>query len=219
MHYSFFYKNGLTITLIILFLASICGQILTGLNEYNDNRKDVNQPPVNLSVYLSSGHFYETTFENWESEFLQMGLYVLLTVWFRQIGSSESKDLGKPEEVDRQPDPTKKNAPWPVRKGGIILKLYENSLSLAFILLFALSFVLHAYGSFKNYNEEQLFDGKAQVSLGTFMGQSRFWFESFQNWQSEFVAVISIVVLSIFLRQKGSPESKPVDAPLYETGS
>lgn len=216
---SFFYRNGLTVVLTIFFLAAITGQVLTGWHEYNDEREEFKQPPIEFSEYFSTGHFFQSTFENWESEFLQMGLYVLLTVWLRQKGSSESKDLEKEEEVDREPDPNKPDAPWPVKKGGIILAIYRNSLFTAFVVLFLTSYALHACGSLKNYNEEQIFQGKPTVSLGEFMTETRFWFESFQNWQSEFVAVISIVVLSIFLRQHGSPESKPVDAPNEETGS
>ena len=216
---SFIYKNSLTLILLVLFLGSFTGQILTGWKEYNNERSNFHQDEVSFTTYLSSGHFYQTTFENWESEFLQMGLYVVLTIWFRQIGSSESKGWGKKEKVDREPVPNTKDAPWPVKKGGVILKIYKNSLSLAFLFLFSLSFIIHALGSFRNYNEQQIFEGRATVSFSHFIGRSRFWFESFQNWQSEFVAVISIVVLSIYLRQKGSPESKPVDAPFYETGS
>lgn len=150
---------------------------------------------------------------------MQMGMYVLLTVWLRQKGSSESKSLDEAEEVDREPDPSKKDAPWPVKRGGLILAIYKGSLSICFLLLFLASFSLHAVGSLKHFNEEQMLKGEAAVDIGWFMTQSRFWFESFQNWQSEFVAVISIVVLSIYFRQKGSPESKPVDAPFEETGS
>ena len=195
------------------------GQVITGLHEYNEERKKNHVDEVAVANYFSTGHFYQTTFENWESEFLQMAMYVLLTVWLRQEGSSESKKLGEEEAVDREPNPKKKNAPWPVRKGGFALAVYKNSLSIAFGILFAISFGLHASGSFKNYNEERLIEGTPPVSFGEFMHLSRFWFESFQNWQSEFVAVISIVVLSIYLRQKGSPESKPVDASNVETGS
>ena len=205
--------------LILLFLCSFAGQIFSGLQEYNHEREEYGQGEVSLIGYLSSGHFVQATFENWESEFLQMGLYVLLTISLRQQGSSESKELTGKEEVDREPDPNKKDAPGPVKRGGFLLALYKNSLSLAFVLLFITSFILHAGGSFKKYNEEQIFEGKAKVSLSQFMGESRFWFESFQNWQSEFIAVISIVVLSIYLRQKGSPESKPVDASYDDTGT
>jgi len=217
--HSFFLKNGLTIVLLILFTLSMTGQIITGLHEHNNELQEYGRVAVSLSEYLSSGHFIQTTFENWESEFLQMAMYVILTIWLRQIGSSESKDIDKKEEVDREPNPQKKDAPWPVKKGGWILSIYKNSLSIAFVILFLLSYFLHAFGSLKNYNEEQELKGQPTIEMKAFMGESRFWFESFQNWQSEFVAVISIVVLSIYLRQKGSPESKPVDASFTETGS
>jgi len=216
---TFIYRNSLSIVLIVLFLMCIAGQIVTGWHEHNNDLSEAGVKQIPLSAYLSTGHFFQTTFENWESEFLQMGMYVMLTIWLRQAGSSESKKIGEKEEVDREPDPKSKNAPWPVKKGGVALAIYKNSLSIAFAILFISSFCLHAYGSLRNYNEEQLLDGKAEVTLGQFLGESRFWFESFQNWQSEFIAVISIVVLSIFLRQQGSPESKPVDAPHAETGS
>jgi hypothetical protein len=216
---SFFYENGLTIVLLSCFALSIIGQIFTGLKEYNDEMTELGGRTKDLIEYLGTGHFLQTTFENWESEFLQMGMYVVLTIHLRQKGSSESKSLDEKEEVDREPDPKTKGAPWPVKKGGVVLKLYRYSLSLAFVVLFLLSFTLHARGSFVNYNEERVLEGKATEDFTEFMGGSRFWFESFQNWQSEFVAVISIVVLSIFLRQHGSPESKPVDAPNEETGS
>jgi len=198
---------------------AMTGQVITGWHEYNNTRREYHQADISLSKYFSTGHFYQATFENWESEFLQMGVYVLLTVWLRQRGSSESKKVDEKEEVDREPDSSKTDAPWPVRKGGLALALYRNSLSVAFLILFAMSYLLHAWGSLDFYNEEQNLQGKKILSMSQYMHESRFWFESFQNWQSEFVAVISIVVLSIFLRQKGSPESKPVDASYHDTGS
>jgi hypothetical protein len=216
--HSFIYRNSLSIVLILCFLICIGGQIYTGMQEHNQELIEHGASPVPLSAYLTTGHFVQTTFENWESEFLQMAMYVILTIFLRQQGSSESKPLDDEEEVDREPDASRKDAPWPVRRGGIALAVYKHSLSLAFALLFILSFVLHAHGSLANFNEEQMLQGKPEVSMSQFMGKTRFWFESFQNWQSEFVAVIAIVVLSIFLRQYRSPESKPVDAPDSETG-
>jgi succinate dehydrogenase hydrophobic anchor subunit len=106
-----------------------------------------------------------------------------------------------------------------VRRGGLVLRLYEHSLSLAFLLLFLVSFTLHAASGARHYSEEQLEHGAPGVSMWEYLGTSRFWFESFQNWQSEFVAIGAMVVLSIFLRQKGSPESKPVDSPHSQTGA
>jgi hypothetical protein len=144
-------------------------------------------------------------------------MYVVFTVSLFQVGSSESKDPNKKEEVDREPKPHAR-APWPVRRGGWVLALYKRSLSVVFFLLFLASFALHAEGSYGLYKEEQFMKGHAAETFGSYITGSRFWFESFQNWQSEFLAVASIVIFSIWLRQQGSPESKPVDAPHDRTG-
>ncbi len=188
-----------------------------GWKEHNKELEEKHVATIPFSAYLTSGHFVQATFENWESEFLQMGLYVLLTISLRQMGSSESRKIEGEEEVDREPE-AKPGAPWPVRKGGFVLTLYKNSLSLAFLGLFLFCFIFHAIGSLKAYNEEQVISGKPVETMGRYLLDTRFWFESFQNWQSEFLAVAAIVLLSIYLRQKGSPQSKPVDAPHNETG-
>jgi len=216
LKYTFLYRNSLSIVMLTFMIIFWVGQAYTGWKEYNNEREDYGKPEVAFKEYLSTGHFLQSTFENWESEFLQMALYVVLTISLRQKGSSESKKLYEPEEVDREPKPSPE-APWPVRKGGIWLKLYSHSLSIAFFTLFALSFCLHFYGSIRYYNEEQIELGKPTETWQQYLTNSHFWFESFQNWQSEFLAVASIVLLSIWLRQKGSPESKPVDAPHWET--
>jgi len=214
----YLYQNGLSILFLLLFVISLGAQVATGFKVYNKELQEEGASPKSLSAYLVSGHFIESTFENWESEFLQMALFVVLTISLRQKGSSESKSFDKDEEVDREPSPKRKNAPWPVRKGGIILKIYQHSLSLALFLLFILSFCLHLYGSLKDENEKLMIKGESTLSLGDYILEPRFWFESFQNWQSEFLSVFAIIVLSIFLRQKGSSQSKPVDAPNDETG-
>jgi len=219
----FFRENGLSIVLFGLFFFSIIGQSLTGLYEYNEDQKEHNQPEISYTQYLGSGHFIESVFENWESEFLQMGMYVVLTVFLFQKGSSESKDPEKVERVDLVPEQSRKDeeAPWPVRRGGWVLKLYENSLGLTLFLLFIASFILHAVGGAEEYNQDIIEHGRAEMPLSFigYMGTSRFWFESFQNWQSEFFSIGAMVVLSIWLRQKGSPESKPVDSPYSDTGN
>ena len=135
-----------------------------------------------------------------------------------QKGSSESKDLDEEEEVDRIPSSIRTGAPWPVRKGGWILSLYKHSLSIALLFLFLISFLAHFYGSFKNENEHLSLKGLPLQSASDYIGDSRFWFESFQNWQSEFLSVFAIVILSVYLRQIGSSQSKPVDAPHMQTG-
>ena len=217
-----FRENGLTIVLTALFLTFWVGQSVAGHRQHNSEQREHGQPEVSFGSYLKSAHFWEATAENWESEFLQMFGYVILTAFLFQKGSAESKDPDKREPVDRDPRAgrTKPDAPVPVRKGGLILKWYENSLSLAFLLLFLISLGLHAVAGTSEYNEEQSEHGESEkLSVLQYAGTSRFWFESLQNWQSEFLAIASMVVLSIFLRQRGSPESKPVDSPHSETGA
>ncbi|KAA0130160.1 hypothetical protein FY557_02725 [Chryseobacterium sp. SN22] len=213
---SFLYRNSLSIVLIVFMIIFLAGQFFTGWKTENKELAENGSTMLSLGQYIHSGHFIQATFENWESEFLQMMIYVVLTVSLRQKGSSESKSLDKKEDVDKEPEPHP-NAPWPVRKGGIWLKLYKHSLSLAFGILFAISFSLHFYGSLKDYNEEQISKKQQVITASEYITESRFWFESFQNWQSEFLAVASLVILSIWLREKGSPESKPVDMPHTET--
>lgn len=215
--YSFIYRNGLTLFFMALFIVTICAQALTGWKEHNQDIKDDGGRELELKAYLQSGHFVSATFENFQSEFLQMGMYVLLTVGLRQIGSAESKSLDEAEEVDREPQPGP-HAPSPVNKGGFWLKLYSNSLSICFFSLFMVSWVLHLYGSWVDHNDQQLLKHQPTESMVQFLGQPTFWFETFQNWQSEFISIVSIVFLTIYLRQKGSPESKPVDAPHLDTG-
>jgi len=214
---SFFYNNSLSISFLVLAVITIIAQTLTGLIQYNDFLIEHHQDQVSILQYLKSGHFIEATFENWESEFLQMGLFVWFTVFLRQKGSSESKALHGKEEVDREPQ-KHPNAPWAVRQGGFILSVYKHSLTLSLFLLFIISFVLHWYGSNKDFNEQQILEGKSVETLITYLSNSRLWFESFQNWQSEFLSVFAIIFLSIYLREMGSPQSKPVDAPYSETG-
>ena len=214
----FLYENGLLLATFFLIAGAFIGQLLTGWHDNNDDLLQMQLAPLTLGQYLHSGHLLEATFENWESEFLQMGVYVVLTIWLRQKGSPESKKLDKPEEVEQQPDPTKPDAPWPVRRGGWWLRLYQHSLSLAFFTLFFAAVYLHARGGATVYNIEQAHEGKPLVTVWGYMHTARFWFESFQNWQSEFVSIFSLVALSIFLRQQSSPQSKPVDAPTDETG-
>lgn len=211
-----FTKNGLTIVFGVMFMISLLMQAFTGWHEYNSELSEFGKE-IPLGQYLSSGHFIQATFENWESEFLQMALFVILTIFLRQKGSSESKGFDGPEPVDREPR-KRKDAPWPVHKGGLALMLYKHSLSISLIVFFILSFLLHWYGSLKYYNAEQVLKAKETIGAYTYLEQSRFWFESLQNWQSEFLSIVAIVLLSIYLRQQGSPQSKPVDAPHSETG-
>lgn len=127
------------------------------------------------------------------------------------------KKIDLTEDVDRIPK-SGKDTPWAVRQGGWILRIYSHSLSICFAILFLVSWAMHFYGSWKDHNIKQLSKNLPPESAGAYLQQAGFWFETFQNWQSEFLSVASIVFLTIYLRQKGSPESKPVDAPHHETG-
>jgi hypothetical protein len=215
---NFLKNNGLSIVFLLMFIISLVAQCLTGYYHHNQERMEEGQNGLTIFQYLHSGHFIQATFENWESEFLQMALFIVLTISLYQKGSSESKKIDEEEEVDREPSASRPGAPWAVRKGGFILKIYKHSLTIVFTVLFVCSFILHFYGSFRDENEQLSLKEMPSVSATQYIGESRFWFESFQNWQSEFLSVFSIVIFSVFLRQKGSPQSKPVDAANDETG-
>ena len=215
-----FRDRALTLVLMAMFLGFLAAQMVTGLYEYNAIQREHGESVVSMTAYLATGHPWEALFENWESEFLQMAVFVLLTTWLVQKGSPESRRPGVKELVDSDPrgfadDP---EAPWPVRRGGWILRLYEHSLGLAFILLFLLSWIGHALGGFSDYAADEVLHHHPRPVLIDYLTSSRFWFESFQNWQSEFLAIASMVWLAVYLRQRWSPESKPVHAPHAETG-
>jgi hypothetical protein len=216
----FVFENGLALAATALFLVSFVGQIVAGHAVYNSEQTDHGQPTVDLVQYFGTGAFVEATAENWESEFLQMGIFVVLTVFLYQKGSSESKKFDEPEAVDQRPEDARgdPDAPWPVRHGGLPLALYKHSLSIALFGLFLVAFLLHAAGGAADYSDAQRQHGGAPVSMMEYLATSRFWFESFQNWQSEFLSVAVLVLLSIWLREHRSPQSKPVAAPHSETG-
>jgi hypothetical protein len=216
----FFRNNGLSLALLGVFVGTMLGQTFTGFHEYNEDRRDHGEPAVSMRRYLGSGHFWEATAENWESEFLQMSMFVLLTAWLYQKGSAESKDPDGDEAVDNDPRLSRHDpkAPWPVRRGGWVMWVYSHSLSIAFLLMFLVSFAIHAAKGAEVYSEEQRQHGQSPVTAVQYLGTSKFWFESMQNWQSEFLSLLAMVVLTVHLREKGSPESKPVAAPHGENG-
>ena len=213
-------ENALTAAMLGAFVVFLLFQSVFGWQVHNEELSQYGAAPLSWWAYLGTGHFAEAVFENWESEFLQMGGYVLLTAYLVQKGSAESKpeDQGdRPEDDPRRATP---DSPWPVRVGGLPLVVYRNSLSLALLLIFAGSFLGHLLGGVVEYNQEQaLQSGAAPISAWQFLGTSDFWFQSMQNWQSEFLAVGVLILLSIFLRQHASPESKPVTAAHAETGA
>jgi len=203
----FLRDNGLSIVLMLLFLAFWGCQAFCGWHVHNDDELLHGKPPLAFAAYLGSGHFWQATGENWESEFLQMGFYVVLTCFLFQRGSAESKDPDDPDEG---------HPPGEARRYGF---LWRNSLSLVLVVLFVLSFALHASGGLIEENERRIENHQAVQTMGEFLSGAEFWFQSFQNWQSEFLAVLTIVTLTIFLRQHGSPESKAVGDANSKTGS
>jgi hypothetical protein len=216
----FLYRNSLTLVLLGFFAASVAGHALTGWRSLLQELELYNLPAVSFPSYLGSGHFISALFENWESEFLQMACYVLLTIFLRQKGSPESKPLeGESEEdADARKGSASSTAPWPTRGNAAVRWLYANSLSLALLGLFLLSFAFHLVGSSMRTNDEGARYGKPPMSMAEHLSEAEFWFESFQNWQSEFLAIGVFIVLGIYLRQRGFPESKPVAAPHDHTG-
>jgi hypothetical protein len=216
----FLRDNGLSVALFGLFLVSLIGQALTGWRAQAEELRLHELPAIGFLPYLTSGHFISAVFENWESEFLQMAAYVLLTIFLFQKGASESKkpDEDNPEDESPSAHRGDPDAPGPVHRGGLLLKLYSHSLSIALVTLFLSSFWLHLAGSTRRINEEALEHPQPPQTITDTLVDPQFWYESFQNWQSEFLSIGVLLVLGIYLRERGSPESKPVAAPHAATG-
>ena len=211
--------NSLTIVLMLLFAGTIIGQWIAGWHVAIEDAARHGRSALSLTAYTASPKFLSSVFENWESEFLQMSAYVVLTAILIQRGSSESKDPDTPpRDRNLAAQAQKPGAPAALRAGRLARALYARSLGIVLALLFLLSFVLHWTQSARAAAEEALDHGEAAPTLIAYLGDPQFWFESFQNWQSEFLSTAVLVVLSIFLRQRESPESKPVAAPHAQTG-
>jgi len=210
---AFFRDNGLTIALVTLFLISVTGMIWSGYASYNEELHQHGSASVGMLTYMAGSEFLSALFENWESEFLQMSAYVMLTAMLFQRGSAESRD---PDDPNRPDDELPISAH---RRSPVFSWLYSYSLGIALALLFIISFALHWWASLAAANEEALRHGGKVQSFGNYLIDAQLWFESFQNWQSEFLSTALLIVLSIFLRHKGSPESKPAGAANSETGS
>lgn len=207
LRHRFLRDNGLSLAMFGLFLAMFAGQAVAGFLVDCQERSEHHQSPLPFTSYLRSSHFAEAVFENWESEFLQMACYVVLTAILYQRGSAESRPL--PED---QPAELESRSPvgysW----------LYRHSLSLALFVLFVVSFGLHVVSGRARMNAENGRHGQPPLTLAEYLCSAQLWFESLQNWQSEFLSVLVLIVLSIYLRHEGSPESKAVDAPNSQTG-
>jgi hypothetical protein len=213
----FLREQSLSLFFLAIFLAALIGQAIAGHQVYNGELVDHGESPVSLWRYVSSSAFGRAVLENWQSEYLQFLILMLATVWFIQRGSPESKKPGeagteseRQQHIGRWADD---EAPAWARARGIRTALYSNSLLIVMLVIFLGSWFAQSVTGVAVFNADQLAHGGQTVSWLGYVGGASFWEETLQNWQSEFLAVGSFVALTIFLRQRGSPESKPVGAP------
>jgi hypothetical protein len=210
-------ENSLSLFFLVIFLLALVGQAIAGHNLYNEEALAHKEPAIDFWRYVSSSSFGQAVMENWQSEYLQFALFALATVWLLQKGSPESKELDKAgtesdaeQKVGRHAE---QDSPRWARVGGLRTAIYSNSLIIAMALVFAGSWFAHSVTGWTDFNQEQFDHGDPRVSWWSYVGSSQFWESTLQNWQSEFLAVGSFAVLAVYLRQRGSPESKPVGAP------
>jgi len=219
----FLRDNGLSIVFLTLFAAALAGQAFAGWHEFNNEALSHHQHTITLGRYLLSSSFGNAVMENWQSEYLQFTLYILLTVWFLQKGSPESKELGRAgtesDEDQLVGEHARPDSPASARARGLRLWLFSNSLLIVMATIWLGSWFAQAVTGWSDYNSDQLVHGEPALSLWQFVGSAHFWEATLQNWQSEFLAVGSMAVLAIYLRQRGSPESKPVGSPHAATGA
>ena len=220
--YGFLRANALSLAFGGLFLVSLVGQALTGVADINAQQVVNGLEPVSLLEYVTSSSFGVDVMENWQSEYLQFFLYIFATVWLVQRGSSESKEPGaegtesdEEQKVGRHADGD--SPPW-ARAGGLRTALFSRSLGLLMGALFLLTWAASSVAGWAAFNSEQLGERQDAVSWLGYLGEADFWNRSFQNWQSEMLAVGSMAIFSVYLRQRGSPESKPVGAGHHDTG-
>jgi hypothetical protein len=214
--------NSLSLAFLGLFLAAIFFQAVAGLAMFNEEQARHGEPAISLFRYVTSSSFGVAVMENWQSEYLQFTLFILLTVWLVQRGSPESKELGKegPESDEDQlvGDHARHDSPGWARATGLRRRVYENSLLIVMGTIWLGTWFAQSVTGLNEYNSEQLDHHEAMVSWGEYLGSADFWERTLQNWQSEFLAVGSMAILAVYLRQRGSPESKPVGAAHHATG-
>ena len=219
----FLRENSLSVFFFAIFAVTLLGQSLAGQRAFNEEQLAHDEPTISWARYLVSSDFGGAVMENWQSEFLQFTLFILATVWLVQKGSNESKQLGEAglesKQRQRLDGFAPENAPRWAKMRGLRRRLYENSLVLAMSAIFLATWTAQSLSNWTQFNEEQTAHGEATVSWGSFVLRADFWERTLQNWQSEFLAVGTMAVFTIYLRQRGSPESKPVGAPHEETGS
>jgi hypothetical protein len=219
----FLFENGLSLFFGAIFLGTLVGQSFAGQHTYNAEQREHGGEPVSWADYVVSPDFGGKVLENWQSEFLQFTLFIFATVWLVQKGSNESKQLDsvglESKQSQRLEGFAPENAPRWAKARGFRRVLYENSLLLTMTTLFLLMWLGQSLNNWREFNAQQREHDEPTVSWGTYLVDPDFWDKTLQNWQSEFLAVGTMAVFTIYLRQRGSPESKPVGAPHEETGS
>jgi hypothetical protein len=216
-------ENALSWFFLVLFLATIVAQSFAGRQKHNAEQALHGDPSISWWHFVRSPDFTGAVMENWESEFLQFSLFIAATVWLAQKGSNESKrldDLGtESDEAQRIGAYTPANGPRWARFDDMRTRIYENSLLIVMTTIFLLTWFAQSLSNWRVFNDDQAAHGRAPRSWTSYILTSDFWEKTLQNWQSEFLAVGTMVVFTIYLRQRGSHESKPVGAPHEETGS
>jgi uncharacterized protein DUF6766 len=214
--------NSLSLFFLAIFAVTIAAQSVVGLHDYNEEQSAHDGNEIGWWRFVRSSAFGVAVLENWQSEWLQFFLFILATVWFLQQGSPESKQLDNAGlESDAQQkvgSHAERNSPRWARPGGVVTRLYENSLLLAFGAIFVASWFTQSVTGWTEYNNDQEEHGEPTVGWSVYLTRPDFWERTLQNWQSEFLAVGTMAVFAIYLRQRGSPESKPVGAPHDATG-
>jgi hypothetical protein len=215
-------ENSLSLVFLGFFLAAVGGQAIAGWDEFNNEATAHSEATISFGRYLVSSSFGNALLENWQSEYLQFSLYILLTVWFLQRGSPESKELdkagGESDSDQLVGEHARPDSPRWAKAGGLKTRLYSNSLLIVMGTIWLLSWFGQSVTGWSEFNSDQITHHQPTVNWLGYLGTANFWEATLQNWQSEFLAVGSMAVLSIYLRQRGSPESKPVGAAHDATG-
>jgi hypothetical protein len=219
----FLRENSLSIVFLLLFLACLIGQAFAGWRQFNAQQVAEGLGTLPLSRYLTSTDFSVDVTENWQSEFLQFLTYLMATVWLLQKGSPESKSLdqaGRESQKDQKigQHALEDSPKWARHSDGLRLRLYSSSLLLVMGSIFFASWLIQSIAGWAAFNETRLQQLQDPISWGAYLTNADFWSRTLQNWQSEFLAVGTMAVLSIYLRQRGSSQSKPVGLPHHSTG-
>jgi hypothetical protein len=217
----FFSLNSLSIAFMVIFLASVGAQAIAGHDKFNEEELAHHEEPISLGRYVTSSDFGQAVMENWQSEFLQFSLYIFGTVYLIQKGSPESKRPGEEgigsDEEQRVGEHAEPDSPKWARVSGARRWAYEHSLILLMGAIFLGTWFADSACGWSSYDSDQITHHQPKVSYFGYLGTADFWESSLQNWQSEFLAIGSMAIFSVYLRQRGSPESKPVGAPHEET--